>query len=676
MARTLKIKIDGDNSGLKEALDDSEGKLGGFSSKVASFAGSIAKGGLLIGGAGIAIATKIGVDAVGAASDMNETLSKTDAVFGESSTAIKAWADNAAKSMGQSKQQALDAADTFALMGKSAGLTGTDVNKFAQDFTGLAADLGSFYNSSPEEAIQAIGSALRGEAEPIRKFGVMMDDATLKAQAMKMGLIKTTTEALTPQNKMLAASQLIMAQTTVAQGDFAKTSDGLANKTKIMSAQFADAKVKIGDLLLPAMLKITNMGMALIPVFERFGTAIAKKVGPVIQEVTGALWAFVGGFKNVADGVTSSGFAGTLEGIGIKARLVFDWMKVNVPPVIAEIGRVIRDDVIPAVQAFAGWVRDDLWPVVQTVFGWLKENVPPAIAEISRVINEDVIPAIQGFAEWMQTRLLPAAKEIWDHLTEKLQPIFERIADIVENKVGPAFSTIVAVIRDNVIPILKDMWDKFDTYVFPALKFGAKLAVDMWTGMVDMALKVGGAVLSVIAFAGQMKQGITEKFDAAVTFVKEFPGKIKNAIGDLGSALFSKGEDIVQGLIDGIMSKIGPLIRAAEAIANAIPGPVAAILRTGSPSKVMMGLGADTMEGFRLGLANNPVDVGQYLTVPTGGYTAVGGSSRFRPAGGATTAAQAPARATVGGTVRLIVDGRQLAESALPAIRQLAWAAR
>jgi hypothetical protein len=92
-----------------------------------------------------------------------------------------------------------------------------------------------FNNVSQDDAINAIGSALRGEAEPLRRFGVLLDEATLKNAALQLGLITTTKEALTPQQKVLAAQKVIYEQTTTAQGDFARTSDGLANKTKILS---------------------------------------------------------------------------------------------------------------------------------------------------------------------------------------------------------------------------------------------------------------------------------------------------------------------------------------------------------------------------------------------------------------------------------------------------------
>ena len=117
----------------------------------------------------------------------------------------------------------------------------------------LAGDLASFNNVSPQEALEALRSGLVGETEPLRRFGVNINDAALKAQALKDGLIKSTKEGLTPAQKAQAAYSLIMEQTKTAQGDFARTSDGMANKTRIASAQFKDAAASLGNDLLPGL---------------------------------------------------------------------------------------------------------------------------------------------------------------------------------------------------------------------------------------------------------------------------------------------------------------------------------------------------------------------------------------------------------------------------------------
>lgn len=238
---------------------------------------------------GAAALISFGKEAISAASDLNETQSKVAQVFGSSSDAVNAFAATAAQKLGQSKQEALDAAATFAIFGKSAGLQGPQLADFSTQLTTLAGDLASFHNTTPQEAIEAIGAALRGESEPIQKYGVLLNDATLRQEALRLGLIKTTTQALTPQQKVLAAQAVILKQTKDAQGDFARTSGGLANQQRIMAAEIENAKAKIGTGLLPVVLQFAHV---LVPLVD----FISKNANWVVPLVTGIV-AIVGAIK-------------------------------------------------------------------------------------------------------------------------------------------------------------------------------------------------------------------------------------------------------------------------------------------------------------------------------------------------------------------------------------------
>ena len=271
--------------------------------------------------AGIAIASaaaigKLGIDSIKAASNYEESLSKVNVIFGETGKRIEEFAATASSSFGQSATQALDAASTFATFGKAAGLEGRGLATFSEELTVLSSDLASFYNTDVSEAITAIGSALRGEAEPIRRFGVLLDDATLRTQAFEMGLIDTTKNALTPQQKSLAAYEVIMNKTIDAQGDFERTSDGLANSQRTLSAVWADVQKQIGDALLPTFTGFVGWlktdGISGIQAFVDTLTG---------KEVTGEEWTAKNGkierslsptqeaFKNLGDSVLAVGEA-------------------------------------------------------------------------------------------------------------------------------------------------------------------------------------------------------------------------------------------------------------------------------------------------------------------------------------------------------------------------------
>jgi hypothetical protein len=273
MAKIPKVTVtfDADLDSLKKGVKSATTDVDSFGTKVGDFSKKAALAFAAVAAAVGTMAIKIGTEAVKAASDLGETISKVNVIFGDTAKDIEQFAEGAASSLGQTKQQALDAAATFATFGKAAGLSGQDLSKFSTDFVSLASDLASFNNTSPEQAINAIGSALRGEAEPLRQYGVLLDDASLRQAALELGIISTTKNALTPQQKVLAAQALIYQQTSAAQGDFERTSDGLANKTRILTAQMENAKVQIGEALLPVVVEIaTFIGDNVIPVFQQF----------------------------------------------------------------------------------------------------------------------------------------------------------------------------------------------------------------------------------------------------------------------------------------------------------------------------------------------------------------------------------------------------------------------
>jgi hypothetical protein len=286
-SRALTLKLLADISDFTKGLNDSQKRVQSTGDKIAAFGKKAAIALAAAGVAAGAFAVKFGKDAINAASDLNETIAKTGELFGDSTAEIEKFADSAATRLGQSKQQALDAAANFAIFGKSAGLAGSDLVQFSTGFTDLASDLASFNNTSPEDAINAIGSALRGEAEPLRRYGVLLNDASLRQAALELGIVSTTKNALTPQQKVLAAQQLIYEQTSVAQGDFARTSDGLANSQRILSAQIENVKTRIGTALLPAATQLFGfIGTSLIPVVENWSKSFSQSLGPVVTKLS------------------------------------------------------------------------------------------------------------------------------------------------------------------------------------------------------------------------------------------------------------------------------------------------------------------------------------------------------------------------------------------------------
>jgi hypothetical protein len=215
-----------------------------------------------------------GYKAAQQASDLNETINKTNVIFGRASKSVQSFASSAAKNLGMANQEALDFAATFGGLGKMAGKTGDDLGKFSTDLVALTADIASFNNANPADVALALGAALRGESEPIRKYNVLINDAAVKAEAMAMGLYKGTGN-LDQQAKVLATHRLILKQTTDQQGDFNNTIDSAANQQKILTATIKDATTKIGQAFLPVLETV-------LPLLVKFGEFASENTGFIV----------------------------------------------------------------------------------------------------------------------------------------------------------------------------------------------------------------------------------------------------------------------------------------------------------------------------------------------------------------------------------------------------------
>lgn len=219
----------------------------------------------------------IGTASVKAASDLDETRNKVKVVFGDMSDDVLEWGKSAATAFGQSQQQALEAAGTFGNLFTSMGLGKSESADMSKGLVQLAADLASFNNIDPALVLEKLRSGLVGEVEPLRTLGINLTMAQVKAKAMEMGLANASGE-VSQAALVQARYALILEQSTNAQGDFARTSDGLANSTRIMKAQFQDALATLGVNLLPTILKVVQGINKMLEAFNNAPPFVQKAV--------------------------------------------------------------------------------------------------------------------------------------------------------------------------------------------------------------------------------------------------------------------------------------------------------------------------------------------------------------------------------------------------------------
>lgn len=277
------IQIQADVAQLKAGMAQAEASVKGLDGSVKTASTGMSNmmdsAKKMAGTLGVAFAgtqvVKFAKDTIMAASSMNESISKVNVVFGDSADAVFKFGNAAAKNMGMSNQAAIEAAGTYGNLFQAFGIGQGKAKEMSTTLVQLAADLGSFNNTSTEEAINALRSGLSGETEPLKRFGVAINETTLKAKALEMGF-GAIKGAMDPAMKAQVTYALVMEQTTLAQGDYARTANGTANTMKTLSAQFADAKVAIGDILLPAFNALLAVFQGVIPILKSLADFVKR----------------------------------------------------------------------------------------------------------------------------------------------------------------------------------------------------------------------------------------------------------------------------------------------------------------------------------------------------------------------------------------------------------------
>jgi hypothetical protein len=273
------VQIAADVSQLKAGLAQAEASIKGVNGTVATantgMQNMIGTAKKMAGAMGVAFAAtqvvQFGKDVIMAASSMAESVSKVNVVFGESAAGVLAFGEKSASALGIGSQKALEAAGTYGNLFQALGVGRPAATEMSTSLVQLAADLASFNNTSIDDALNALRSGLSGETEPLKRFGVALNDVTLKNKAMAMGFGQIK-GVMDPAIKAQVTYALVMEQTSLAQGDYARTADGTANTMKSLAAEFENAKVAVGEILMPAFKAILAVLKLLVPVI----TAITK----------------------------------------------------------------------------------------------------------------------------------------------------------------------------------------------------------------------------------------------------------------------------------------------------------------------------------------------------------------------------------------------------------------
>ena len=494
----INVVIAGDSKKLRKSLGNAKQSLADFSKKVGQVGVA----------AGVAFAG-LGAKSVGLAVDFEESLSKAQQIFGDAAKGIEANAKGAASAVGLSQAEFLEAASSFGVFGKAAGLTGGDLATFSDDLVTVAADVASFNNLKPEEALTKLQAGLRGSNEPLQSIGVLINAAGVEAKALEMGLADANGE-ISEGNKIMARQALILEQLGKqgALGDFARTSGGLANQMRILKARFKNVGIEIGRKLLPLVMK----GVKIIDRMIDVGKNVVKIFG-------------------------QKGFKGTIEALGKSLKKL--WPTIR--KAIATIARKVVKALGKLANKFVDWIRPKIRPMLNKLLEWV-QAIGNFILEKLPLVAGKIGQLAAAFLEWVG----PLAKK----LLVKLPTIVATIVEWLATKAIPKIAEAGLKLAEHLVPALlsfgKDVLEGVGSIIGQIGGAIGRGFVNMGSYALDEASKFGNKILDAmmkpINLMGDM---LGTALDAVVSTFKS----VYNTLADLWNNSIGKFEVKIPGWV-------------------------------------------------------------------------------------------------------------------------------
>ena len=525
------VEVTGDTRGLSRALNQASSSTTRFGHNLARV-GKVAAVAMVGLGVGAVVAGK---RFVSLASDAEEVRSKFQVVFGKNVPAMTKNLDAFSKATGTSRYELRQqTADMGALLEplsankKAAGDLSIEMVK-------LATDLSSFNNVPTADALVAIRAGLVGEAEPLRRFGVLINAAAVAQEGLRMGLAKTANE-LTEQNKVQARASLIMQQTTLAQGDAERTSGSLANQTKRLKGQMRDLGTDLGTLLMPAVTRVVSGLTGFIGKFQDAEGSGAKfrVVMDTIKSAAERGWrAFQDAVKAIDWGKTFAAIkrevvalGGKIGGALLKMVQDIDWGAVG-----REVGRLV----VAAFNRAATFIKSVDWGEAGRV---VAKKLVDAVVKF--VKNFDWVGAAKAWFTLMKAAIIGLASFVAGIGLEIGKAIAQGVVDGASN-LG---SALYGKLKSQLSSALNKVKGFFGIGS-PSRVFAQELGGPMAEGIVMGVNEVLGSG----KLKDEMRTRIEEAIDAARQAIESRRGVLASAfdgMADSALSVFDRLSDTIQ----------------------------------------------------------------------------------------------------------------------------------
>ncbi|GAB3621799.1 hypothetical protein GCM10027417_30610 [Glutamicibacter endophyticus] len=435
---------------------------------------------------------------------MEEVTAATEAVM----SSIPGMMDAPAAEIESMTAKVLDMAQAFEVdAGRAAQVAGQMIH------TGLAKD-GANAADLLAASMQKVPKALREDlVDAIDEYGPSFSQLGLSGEAAMSMLVKGSEKGMYGIDKTGDAIKEFALLVSTDMGKTQKPIESLGLNYEDMAAKLLAG----GEEGAAATGQIIDGLLAMKDPVKQAQTAVELFGTPIEDLNTGDIPKFLESLKGAEGGLGD--FSGTAERVGDD---------INGGPGVALL---------------------EFKRTVETTFAGMAESVLPAITPIANMLTTmapflgPLALALGVFAGAIW--LVQAAVAAWNviqmvmNATLWASPITWVVAGIIA-----LIAIIVLLVAnwDTVVAWITEIWGGFISWITAGINaFGAWWS-GVWQGILDFFTGVWDSA----------SEGVSGFIDDAIQWFKDLPGKILDALGNLGSLLLDAGGQIIQGFLDGL----------------------------------------------------------------------------------------------------------------------------
>lgn len=489
---------------------------------------------------------------------------------------------------------------------------------------------------------------------------------------------------------------------------------GLSDTTKTFLVTLAGVAVAAGPFLIVIGKIVTAFGgfltalAAIKPLLAVLAGPIGLIVAAVAALTAGLVWFFTQTelgqqiWETVWDAIqvavewAADALAVAWEWIQAGAEALFTWFQNTALPAM----QAVWDGITETATAAAGWYMEHVWPMFEAfgdLLSALWERIEQAAGRLWVVLEPifGFIAAawsvlwfgVQSVWQTVGPAIISAIQTGWQNLRTATETVWNIIKTAIETVLGViqgVIRTVTAIIRgdwrgawNEIKGIAETIWNGIRTSVHTAIDGVRAVISNTLTTIRGIWDTAWGTIVRRLTDAwNNITSAVAGGVSDAISTIRELPGRARDALSNIGSALLNAGRQLISGFIDGIRERFNSVRDTLSGLTDMLPswkGPASRDRNLLTPAGNMI------IEGFVDGLEEMYPEVrksllgltdevaGMHMQAPTPDYVPASWSAGTRPIGAGVRSGAAFAGADDGSgvghlTVKVEATSSNLAE--------------